>query len=744
MAVDKNKLTASAQKHAQRGNLDRAIKDYRAIVDSDPGDVRIWLKIGDLYTRKGSLTEAMQTYGRVAAVYESQGIFLKAVSVYKQMLGVFPGHLETNRKLADAYVKLNLPKDAIQQYQVVVGQYEREGDHQKSVQLLEKMVQIAPNDEGNRMRLAEAYGREKQSERAIAEFGECLSLLLEKQQYETYSRVAERLLYLYPKEFSCAKKLSEIYLRTNLPKKALAWLQVLFRQDPMDTETLELLGTALAGIGQTGKALSVYRELARVQGEAGHRSEERKAYEKILSLDPSDAQARHVLSQNSGPQMTATAMSDESQDDSLGSGDSESSLSPEQQIALYVSDADLLIKYSLVDHARMRCEKALSLDPHNVEVLTRLKELSARQNRTEETIQILNTLIGITRNRDVQVTRGYLMELLRLQPENPDARNMLQELGRGRTSMPPGAVKSSLPERKQANSTKATAPVSNMDEVRAAAEQIAQRKKRKRKQGLDLNIDLGDLEDLPDDSPQTTAVGADRGSVSMQDLSASLSGDLGFDVDLETLAPPPDDDEFGDLLVDGPDESVEAGPPIIKQAAMAFKSEDIVQEPPNSSGGGSQGRLAQDGGVLVPPPVPTAAQRSAATTKETPVVPLVNQALIPPAPPHLDENENVGEETIDGQDFSAMTESQGSPKTNQNEPTAEQSDELEFFSINMDMDFGEGAQDSELTLESMSVDLNIPLRAEDEDDLVLGNEGNEGNEEPTPTSQLRPKKKDDS
>jgi len=48
----------AARKYVEKGQTDRAIKEYLKVVDHDPKDVRVWLKIGDLYAKKGAKQEA--------------------------------------------------------------------------------------------------------------------------------------------------------------------------------------------------------------------------------------------------------------------------------------------------------------------------------------------------------------------------------------------------------------------------------------------------------------------------------------------------------------------------------------------------------------------------------------------------------------------------------------------------------------------------------------------------------------
>ncbi|HWE27151.1 MAG TPA: tetratricopeptide repeat protein, partial [Polyangia bacterium] len=79
MATNKDKLIAGAQKLVEKNQFEKAIKEYLKVVAEDDKDVRIWLKIGDLYAKLGKKSEAAETYSKVAQFYSDQGFYLKAV-----------------------------------------------------------------------------------------------------------------------------------------------------------------------------------------------------------------------------------------------------------------------------------------------------------------------------------------------------------------------------------------------------------------------------------------------------------------------------------------------------------------------------------------------------------------------------------------------------------------------------------------------------------------------------------------
>jgi len=295
VAVDRTKVLAAAQKHLSKGNYDKAINEYKKLVDADPRDVRTWLKIGDLYTRKGAHREATQTYHRVAEHYANQGFFLKAVAVYKQILKLQPGRLDISMRLAEMYENLQLISDALSTYEQAAQAYGREGNVDKMLETLGKMAELDPENIPVRIKYAEALSKAGKTGEAADEFEAGAELLKEQGRMDDYVKVAERLLYHRAEDTDLARTLAELYLQRNDAKRALSKLQTCFKVDPKDVRTLELLARAFHVLGQTPKTISVYREIAKIHQEKGDAEQRAHALKKILELDPNDAEARQAL-----------------------------------------------------------------------------------------------------------------------------------------------------------------------------------------------------------------------------------------------------------------------------------------------------------------------------------------------------------------------------------------------------------------------------------------------------------------
>jgi len=295
VALDRTKVLETAQKYLAKGQYDKAIAEYQKLVDSDPKDVRTWLKIGDLYTRKGARPEACETYGRVAQQYADQGFFLKAVAVYKQILKLDPGRLEVQLNLAEMYEQLQLVSDALSTYEQVAAQYARNGDVDAALETLVRMAELDPDNIPIRIKLAEALSKASRTDEAAESFQIGADLLKTQGRVDDFIKVAERLLYHRSSDVELARELAELYLERSDPKRALGKLQLCFKADPRNVDTLELLARAFESLGQLPKTISVYREVARIHQDAGRAEERAVILKRILELDPSDAEARQAL-----------------------------------------------------------------------------------------------------------------------------------------------------------------------------------------------------------------------------------------------------------------------------------------------------------------------------------------------------------------------------------------------------------------------------------------------------------------
>ena len=524
MALDKNKASAAAQKYLQRGQIDKAIREYETIVQAEPDDVRTWLKIGDLHSRNGKVALAVSTYRKVAETYQGKGFFLKAVAVYKKVLDVDPTLTEVYRTLGDVYVKLNLTAEALTQYRLVVGSYERDGRSADAMLLLEEMVELVPDDESNHLRLAEAHAKNCHDQPAIDHFKFVLSRMRKAGRHGEFIKVAERLLYLYPDESDTVRHLGQAYLATGNTKRALGWLQKLFKQDPSDSRTLALLAETFTQIGRVDKAVAVLRELGRIYEQKGDIGKQRKAIERLLELAPDDVAAQDALAR------LKAAHGQETEADAalLGTDTNFSAeLSIEQRIRMCLSDADLLLKYGLSEHAHERVKIASTLDKNEPTIWLKMRDLCISSGDQVGQADACVAAARLLQASDANQATRLLKEALGAQPGHALALELQQSIAE--------------PERS------AQAPIQL--EVPAAESEMGTPSFDDFNMDPDVELSLDDLslDDFDDLSADSS------------EFELSLDGfeveELGFEIDESRFDAAPDHDEFADLL-DGPAEVV--------------------------------------------------------------------------------------------------------------------------------------------------------------------------------------------
>ncbi|WP_437587102.1 tetratricopeptide repeat protein [Sorangium sp. So ce1000] len=307
MAVDRDKVLQTAQKFVERKRFDKAIAEYQKLVADDPKDVRTLLKIGDLYLKTEEYVEAITTYERVGQFYSLQGFALKAIAVYKQIREIIHKHVPQYEdrfghivpRLAEIYTQLGLTSDALAAYDEVATRLLRAGRDRDAIDIFKRVVDLDPNNPLAYLRLAEALIRVRDYDVAIQRFGTAAELLLKLGRRDDALKVVERLLQHRP-DARFARMAAEIYLDRGDGSdgmSALTKLQIAFKENPRDLETLALLARAFDLLGQPAKAIEVQKESARIAKEAGRVDQFTALVSALITRAPNDEGVRQLAAQ---------------------------------------------------------------------------------------------------------------------------------------------------------------------------------------------------------------------------------------------------------------------------------------------------------------------------------------------------------------------------------------------------------------------------------------------------------------
>jgi tetratricopeptide (TPR) repeat protein len=112
LVIDKEKILDAAQKYILKGQPKKAIKEYLRLIDSNPKEKRLYLKLGDLYLKNGENDNAIKEYLKLAELYEEDDLNFRAISAYKKVLSINPRFFEAFHNMAKLYLKEGLTGSA--------------------------------------------------------------------------------------------------------------------------------------------------------------------------------------------------------------------------------------------------------------------------------------------------------------------------------------------------------------------------------------------------------------------------------------------------------------------------------------------------------------------------------------------------------------------------------------------------------------------------------------------------------
>mgnify|MGYP006271173777 CR=1 FL=1 len=675
MAINKDKVRAAAQRHLQKGHIDKAIREFQRLVEADPRDVRTLLKIGDLQTRKGQKQQATETYSRVAEFYAGQGFYLKAVAVYKQILKIDPELVDINVKLAELYHQLGLVSDASNQYRQLCQVFEQQGRTQDCIDILKKMVDLDPENVASRIKLAELQAKEGFLDQAREGFQHAAEYLKTHNRSDDYIKVAERIVYFDPSDTQTARELAQLYIQKNDPRRALAKLQIAFNEDPTGLGTLQLLANAFQELGQAQKTISVYKEMARLHQSAQDHDAFYRVMHSILALEPNDADALSALRQGSAgeapPAIAAPTPAGEPGSDDELEVDLEDDLQEVEAIEVppdgeattptaeaVVTDADeaqedaihrilvetdIYIKYGLRDKAIGHLNELLARVPAHRGAQMKLKELHTEADNTEAATETLWSMAtqSLDSNRTSDA-RADLEELLNLAPEHEAARELLAQIAPDAHASPqaaaaqPASVANPPPnEASDLPLTAAAAPTAQPDgTAESEAVVIASDAELVGAQTDAEELQTPREEDNLEVELEVEAEAAEQHAPSSIDDAVDWSVDIAADD-----APPTDPGHITPALAEADAELAEIEPTELEPTDPAVSEHELIDTEPDDFESAELESIYVDPEHVEPATTATSANASAAAQQ-----PVQRQAdtLEPPADPETTDLETAG------------------------------------------------------------------------------------------------------
>ena len=128
------------------GFLTKAIAVYKRIAKLAPEEIRPLEKLADLYVQQGVMSEARPLFLQLAEIHLKQNRQAEAVGLLKKLLQAEPDNLRIQIRLADLYQAMGQKSDAIEAYVSAAQRALARGDQAESERLADKALKLEPNN----------------------------------------------------------------------------------------------------------------------------------------------------------------------------------------------------------------------------------------------------------------------------------------------------------------------------------------------------------------------------------------------------------------------------------------------------------------------------------------------------------------------------------------------------------------------------------------------------------------------
>ncbi|MBI2889738.1 MAG: tetratricopeptide repeat protein [Nitrospirae bacterium] len=394
--MDRTGLFTQAQKYAQKGQLDKAVRQYEKLLEADPDDVKIHIQIGELNNKLGRRDEALQAYFRAGSLFLQTGFTQKAIAVYKQALNIDPGSSEIHLKLADLYLKSNLVPEAIKHFELVAQNCEEDGNVDDALDIYTQLYTLDPDRKHFLLKQAEMLFRKGDRSKAVQLLQPLEATYKAKGNTDYLISLYEIILKYDPVNEQALTDYTAILIAKEQHARAVEVLEAPISNGAIRAPALHLrLADALERAGRPQDALRQY--LTIFEGSAGAEEDlplYQKLLEAIVRLDPAQTKASQALEQLRGPGEAASEERLPIPDETLlgrtgraGAGLWRSVERPDAE--KWAAQVDMLLKHQLQDLAYQHLMKAIETHPDSELLTRRLAEIDLSSAAPLEEIEVL-------------------------------------------------------------------------------------------------------------------------------------------------------------------------------------------------------------------------------------------------------------------------------------------------------------------------------------------------------------------
>jgi tetratricopeptide (TPR) repeat protein len=216
------------------GFLTKAIAVYKRIAKLAPEEIRPLEKLADLYVQQGVMSEARPLFLQLAEIHLKNNRQPEAVGLLKKLLLAEPDNLRIQVRLADLYQAMGQSREAVDAYVSASQRALARGDQAEADKLADKALKIDTNclaasivkarsfsSQGNFTQAAELLERVPDLEKGGEQTELLLDLYVKAPNWDKATALALRVLGADTKNFGPAQKIVEGLLESGQTDRAM-------------------------------------------------------------------------------------------------------------------------------------------------------------------------------------------------------------------------------------------------------------------------------------------------------------------------------------------------------------------------------------------------------------------------------------------------------------------------------------------------------------------------------------------
>ncbi|RMG02366.1 MAG: tetratricopeptide repeat protein [Nitrospirae bacterium] len=446
----------SADFFHNEGFLTRAQALYKKILNYSPNDPQAHFKIGLMNEEKGLVTDAIKYYLAAADAYAKARDREELQRISKRIVDLAPDNLSLRVKLAQYLQKEGFIEDAAKEYLEIGRTCEESGDidqarefyelalelyprlrdiypvlfdfylsqeeYEKAESLLKKGKELHPDDIEIDFCQAELYKKTGNNDGAKEILLRILSDISPVDQKSLYVRASRLLadIYFAEEKFELSWEGYEVVLEYILEKGEYEEAANIVEgfSDQLPIEAAEKLVEIYRKIGDGDRLFDKLVRLGDIYSEKGEKQEAYNYYTEALKIRPDD------------PDLTGRIQTLEGE---LGIKEPVQEEAVEKTVEEKLTDADIFLRYGLVDEALDVLEKLKVEEPENMEVHRKLKNIYLERNDKEAAVTECLIMARLyERDGNLESKGQILKEAYDIFPEDP----RLLELTKAEEGMP--------------------------------------------------------------------------------------------------------------------------------------------------------------------------------------------------------------------------------------------------------------------------------------------------------------------